>query len=104
MKLATGRRLAPLRAGERLAYARSVTHDSEVILAQHQSRSTAMDADITEIEAAVRRLPAAERVRLIEVIARSLRESEAEPRPDKAALEDLLDEMSELPSQSPLDG
>jgi hypothetical protein len=63
-----------------------------------------MDADITEIEAAVRRLPAAERVRLIEVIARSLRESEAEPRPDKAALEDLLDEMSELPSQSPLDG
>jgi hypothetical protein len=64
----------------------------------------AMDADITEIEAAVRRLPAAERVRLIEVIARSLRESQPEPCSDKAALEDLLDEMSELPSQSPRDG
>jgi len=63
-----------------------------------------MDVDITEIEAAVCRLPAAERVRLIEVIARSLRESGPEPSPDKAALEHLLDEMSDLPSQSPLDG
>lgn len=32
-----------------------------------------MDVDIAEIEDVVRRLPTAERVRLIEVIARSLR-------------------------------
>lgn len=63
-----------------------------------------MDVDINELTAAVRRLPAGERVRLIEVIARSLREFEPEPSPDKAALEQLLDEMSALPSQSPLDG
>jgi hypothetical protein len=71
-----------------------------------------MDADITEIEDAVRRLPKAERVRLIEVIARSLRDPELEQAPEpgpertpnRAALERLLDEMDNLPSRSPADG
>jgi hypothetical protein len=67
-----------------------------------------MDADLTEIEEAVRRLPATDRVHLIEVIARSLRDPEPEPgpalSPNKAALEHLLDEMANLPSQSPADG
>lgn len=67
-------------------------------------RGAALDAHSTEIEAAVRRVPAAERVRLIEVIASSLRKSEPKPSPDKAALEHLLDEMSDLPTQSPGDG
>jgi len=67
-----------------------------------------MDADLTEIEEAVRRLPARDRAHLIEVIARSLRDPEPEPgpalSPNKAALEHLLDEMANLPSQSPADG
>jgi hypothetical protein len=67
-----------------------------------------MDADITEIEGAVRRLSATDRVRLIEVIARSLRDPEPEPAPahspNKAVLEHLLDEMANLPSRSPADG
>jgi len=49
-----------------------------------------MDPDITEIEDAVRRLPPTDRVHLIEVIARSLRDPEPEPSPalspNKAAL------------------
>ncbi|WP_058556145.1 hypothetical protein [Thiohalocapsa sp. ML1] len=68
-----------------------------------------MDADITEIEDAVRRLPKAERVRLIEVIARSLRDPELERAPElttpnRTAVERLLDEMDNLPSRSPADG
>jgi hypothetical protein len=63
-----------------------------------------MDADITEIEDAVRRLPASEQVRLIEVIARSLRERAGRSVPDKSALERFLDDMSRLPSASPNDG
>ncbi|WP_156427691.1 hypothetical protein [Thiohalocapsa sp. ML1] len=67
-----------------------------------------MDVDIAEIEDAVRRLPTAERVRLIEVIARSLRDPEPEPsqkvNPNRTALEHLLDEMASLPSRSPVDG
>jgi hypothetical protein len=75
-------------------------------------QGTAMDTDITEIENTLRRLSATDRVRLIEVIARSLREPEPEPEPDpapahspnKAALEQVLDELANLPSQSPADG
>lgn len=67
-----------------------------------------MDADITEIEDAVRRLPKGERVRLIEVIARSLRDPELqrapELTPNRATLERLLDEVDNLPSRSPADG
>jgi hypothetical protein len=62
-----------------------------------------MDPDITEIEDAVRRLPAAERVRLIEAIAHSLREPEPDSSQDKTALARFLDEMSSLPRQSPMD-
>jgi hypothetical protein len=63
-----------------------------------------MDADITEIEDAVRRLPVSEQVRLIEVIARSLREHERRSTRDKTALGHFLDEMSSLPSSPPSDG
>ncbi|MBK1620685.1 hypothetical protein CKO42_20075 [Lamprobacter modestohalophilus] len=60
-----------------------------------------VDADITEIEEAVRRLPVSEQVRLIEVIARSLREHERRSTRDKTALGHFLDEMSSLPNASP---
>lgn len=63
-----------------------------------------MDANIAELEDAAQRLPATERVRLIEIIARSLRKS-APSAPDRQAnLARLLDELSELPSESPDDG
>lgn len=70
---------------------------------QRRLQVTAMDADFIEIENAVRRLPASEQVRLIEVIARSLREHERRSTRDKSALGRLLDEMSSLPSASPGD-